>query len=318
MFVLYDIIYEIPMRPLPSRLPAISVAVLLISLGWMTAGAAHAQNLQPLLNANAEQPGEEQASEVFAPGVISSPDSSESSPSITADGRTLVFTRYASYGQQVPYIATRTGDSWTADAWTVERAPFAEIVYNLAISPDGATVLFRTTRTGNASTESVSRVFRVERTADGTWGEAEEVRELRGTRAGYFDLQDDGSLYLYARPAETGDDPDQPRGVYRTERQHDGSYGPLVFVGRAVSPAGTNTFSPELFDGGRQMIVTRAGISAEEEADLGQKGFYLHRRTGSGWDNGTRLPLPYGWDATILPGNRLLYVDRGDVMVLSF
>jgi len=301
-----------------NHLPIASLVLSVLLLGWMNPGAAHAQDLRALLNAETEQRGE-----VFAPGVISSPDSSESSPSITADGRTLVFTRYASYGRQVPYIATQTGDSWTADAWTADawtarRAPFAEFVYNLAISPDGSTILFRTPRTDNLSTEPVSRVFRVEQDEDDTWGKAEEVSELRGTRAGYFDLQEDGSLYLYARPAETGDDPDQPRGIYRSTLRDDGSYGPLAFVGRAVSPTGTNTFSPELFDDGHQMIVTRAGISAEEEADLGRKGFYLHHQTGSEWNDGTRLPLPYGWDATILPGNRLLYVDQSDLMVLSF
>jgi hypothetical protein len=253
----------------------------------------------------------------FAPGVISSPDSSESSPTLTADGRTLVFTRYTSYRKQVPYIATRTGDTWTADAWTVERAPFAAFVYNLAISPDGSTILFRDVRSGDPETKHVSRAFRVERGEDGTWGDVEEVEELRGTRAGYFDIQPDGSLYFYAHPGKTGDDPDPPRGVYQSVLQADGSYGPLEFIGYAVSPAGSNTFAPEIFDDGQHMIVTRAGISAEEEAELGKKGFYLHRQTASGWDGGTLLPLPYGWDATLLPGNRLLFVNRGELILLS-
>lgn len=295
-----------------SHLPVVYLATLILVFGWTNPDVAHAQDLRALLNAETEQVGE-----VFAPGVISSPDSSESSPTLTADGRTLVFTRYTSYGQQVPYIATRTGDTWTADAWTVERAPFAEFVYNLAISPDGSTLLFRTPRTGNSDTEPVSRVFRVNRSNDGTWGDVEEVEELRDTRAGYFDIQSDGSLYLYARPGEPGDDPDLPRGVYRSVLQEDGSYGPMDFLGHAVSPAGSTTFSPEVFDDGKQMIVTRAGISAEEEAELGEKGFYLHRQTDGGWDDGRRLPLPYGWDATLLPGNRLLFVDRGELIVLS-
>ena len=188
-----------------SHLPVVYLATLILVFGWTNPDVAHAQDLRALLNAETEQVGE-----VFAPGVISSPDSSESSPTLTADGRTLVFTRYTSYRKQVPYIATRTGDTWTADAWTVERAPFAEFVYNLAISPDGSTLLFRTPRTGNSDTEPVSRVFRVNRSNDGTWGDVEEVEELRDTRAGYFDIQPDGSLYLYARPGETGDTPTCP------------------------------------------------------------------------------------------------------------
>lgn len=288
-----------------NRLPVASLALLLLLFAWTHPDSAHAQDLRALLDAETEQTGE-----VFAPGVISSPDSSESSPSLTADGRTLVFTRYAGYGKQVPYIATRTGDAWTA-----ERAPFAEFVYNLAISPDGSTILFSNPRTRDQATENVRRVFRVQRGADGIWGEAQEVVELRGTRAGYFDLQPDSSLYLYARPGETGDDPDLPRGVYWTVLQADGSYGSLDFAGYNVSPAGSTTFSPELLGDGTQMIVTRAGISEEEE--LGQRGFYLHHQTDSGWDDGTLLPLPYGWDATLLPDDQLLYVNGGDLYVIS-
>jgi len=99
--------------------------------------------------------------------------------------------------------------------------------------------------------------------------------------------------------------------------QADGSYGSLDFAGYNVSPTGSTTFSPELLGDGTQMIVTRAGISEEEEAELGQRGFYLHHQTDSGWDDGTLLPLPYGWDATLLPDDQLFYVNGGDLYVIS-
>jgi Tol biopolymer transport system component len=96
----------------PRRLLLLSV-LLLLSLHGATLPLAFGQDGPPvvdmLLNAEDEQRGH-----VVAPGVISSPDSSESSPSMTADGRTMVFTRYASYREQVPYIATRTGDADTS------------------------------------------------------------------------------------------------------------------------------------------------------------------------------------------------------------
>lgn len=247
---------------------------------------------------------------VFAPGVVSSPDSSESSPSVTDDGRTLVFTRYESYGSQVPHIATRT-----PDGWRVRRAPFADLVYNLAISPDGGTILFRPART--AEPDGPSRVLRVRRSDDGSWGEPREVAELRGVNAGYFDIRSDGTLYLYARPPADAEGRAPPRGVHRTRLGADGTYGPMEFLGHSVSPAGSNTFDPELIGGGRTMIVSRSGISDDEEAELGRMGLYLHRRTAHGWDAGQRLPLPYGWGATLLPDGRLLFVDEGDVQVVS-
>lgn len=290
--------------------------MLLFALYGTAVPPAHGQNGPPVVDLLLDAENEQRGS-VVAPGVISSPDSSESSPSITADGRTMVFTRYTGYGQQVPYIATHAGDDGTANAWTVRRAPFAEYVYNLSISPDGTTILYRTPRTGNPDTEPVSRIFRVERSDDGRWGTPEEISSLRGTRAGYVDIQPDGSLYLYARPAASGDDPDRPRGIYRMRQSADGSYGPLQFAGADISPRGTTTFSPEVFDGGHRMIVTRAGMSDEEEAELGNRGFYLHRKTPNGWDSGTRLALPYGWDATLLRGGGLLYVDDGDLYLID-
>lgn len=277
---------------------------LLLALQPLAAGA---QDVAALLESQGEV-----TARVFAPGVVSSPDSSESSPSITADGRTLVFTRYEGYGEQAPHLATRTDDGWE-----VRRLPFAELVYNLAISPDGETILYRPPRDRDEEAEPVSRVFRVERGADGAWGEAEELPRLRGTNAGYFDIQPDGSVVLYARPGDSGDDPAEPRGVYRMEPADHGGYTPLEFLGRAVSPSGSNTFDPEVFDGGRQMVVTRAGIPAGEVAAWGRRGFYLHRRTAEGWDEGRRLPLPYGWGATVLPDGHLLFVDRGDLRVID-
>lgn len=269
--------------------------------------AAAAQDLAALLEVDAELSGE-----VFAPGVISSPDSSESSPSVTADGRTMVFTRYANYGEQVPYMATHASGEWR-----VERLSFAEVVYNLAISPDGEMIVYATPRARDGDDEAPRRVYRVLRRADGSWGEPVEHPELRSTNAGYFDLESDGSLYLYARPGATGDDPTWPRGIYRTELRADGGYRPIAFVGRAVSPEGSNTFDVEVVDDGRQLLTTRGGIPPDEVAPWGRRGVWLHRRTDDGWDDGRRLPLPYAWGATVLPDGRLLFVDQGDLRVVD-
>jgi Tol biopolymer transport system component len=78
---------------------------------------------------------------VFEPGVISTPEGTETSPSITADGQTMVFARTAGWTDKGPYIATRQGDGWR-----VQKAPFTDTLYNLAVAPDGQSISSRRTR----------------------------------------------------------------------------------------------------------------------------------------------------------------------------
>jgi hypothetical protein len=65
------------------------------------------------------------------------------------------------------------------------------------------------------------------------------------------------------------------------------------------------------------LVLTAYAFSDREEAKLGNRGFYLHRKTQSGWDSGTRLALLYGWASTLLPGGGLLYVDADDLYVID-
>ena len=141
----------------------------------------------------------------FEPGVVSLPGVREASPSVSADGRTLLFARTDDWEHKVPYLATLADDGWH-----VERAAFADTVYNAALSPDGRTAFFQTHETvaGTDGDSLVTRVVRSTRTASG-WTPPVELPTLAGLDAGYVSVVPDGTLYLFAW---------KPRGgTYRVE-----------------------------------------------------------------------------------------------------
>ena len=238
--------------------------------------------------------------QAFAPGVISLPDIRETSPSVSADGQTMVFARTSNWRDKVPYIATRSGD-----AWTVAEAPFADTLYNVALAPDGQSAFFKTYEMQDG--EEVSRAYRVERTEDG-WGTPHALPSLTGINAGYFCPMADGTLYFFART---------PRpGIYVAAPDGNGGYGAPQWLSDAVSPEGTTSFDVLMHPDEDRLIITRAGIPDDRADDLGPRGFYLYRRTADGWQEAKRLDLPYGWGATVLPDGRLLFVDAGDLQAV--
>ena len=238
---------------------------------------------------------------VFEPGVISSEDMTEGSPSITSDGQTLVFTRYQSYGDQIPYIAERTEKSWE-----VSRLMFADTLYNLAISPDGQRIVYKTRNRPAPGEDRVNNAFRVDRNTDGSWGEPVEMQENLKD-AGYFRIAKDGTLYLFINASEG-----TPRGIFTSELKENGSYTDPVWLSDAVSPFPSVTYSPVVNSTEDKIIVNRAGLSDEEQEKFGQSGLYLHKKYDFQWDTGTRLKLPYTWYSEILPDGRIIFVEEGD------
>lgn len=238
---------------------------------------------------------------VFVPGVISLDSIRETSPSVTADGKTLVFARTASWKPKVPYIA-----HYENDQWQVERLSITDTLYNLAITPDGQRIIFK--KYEMLAEEEISKTYVVNRKGDG-WSEPVEVNNLYNINAGYFNPQPDGSLYFYARA---------PRpGIYYSEPDGQAIYTRPQWLSDAVSPEGTTSFDVLVHLEGDQLIITRAGKLEGEKADLGPRGYYYYQRTPDGWQPVKRLPLPYGWGATVLPNGRFLFVEEGDLQTIS-
>ncbi|NBC27368.1 MAG: hypothetical protein GVY08_10935 [Bacteroidetes bacterium] len=244
--------------------------------------------------------------EVFEPGVISLEGISEGSPDVTADGNTLVFTRYQSYGDKVPYIAERT-----ESGWDVRQLTFTDTLYNLAISPDGQRIVYKTRNRPSPGADRVNNAFRVDRNADGSWSDPVEMQPAL-KNAGYFRIANDGTLYLFINASDG-----EPRGIFTSELNSDGSYSDPVWLSDAVSPYPSVTYSPVINHDETKIIVNRAGLSEEEEQKLGERGLYIHQKYGFQWDTGRRLNLPYSWYAEVLPDGRLIFVENGDLYEAS-
>lgn len=260
-------------------------------------GSLHAQEATPSYVDSANW-------SILAPGVISLPDIRETSPSLTADGNTLVFARTQNWGDKVPYLATRAN----RDApWQVQPLPFADTLYNLAISPDGQTIFMKQYDSLNQA--KVSRAFRVDRTEDG-WGEPIELDSLFNVNAGYFCPMADGKLYLFA-PGVRGS------GIYVSYPHPDGSYSPPQWLSDAVNLTSRTTFDVLMHPDEDQLIVTHVFSDEEKKAGKGPRGLYHYQKTAQGWGQGRYLRLPYGWGATATPAGQLLFVDAGDLQIID-
>lgn len=243
------------------------------------------------------------AYKVFEPGVISLPDVREGSPSITADGNTLVFTRYQSYGKQVPYIAQRRGNTWAVARW-----PVIDTLYNLAIAPDGQRIVYKV-RYENENGSSYA-TFRTDRQDDGSWTDPVALPGPLLPNAGYFRIAIDGTLYMFINSSAGN-----PKGIYTSEPTADGGYTEPVWLSDAVSPYTSTTYTPIPNTRENKLIVNRAGISSEEsKKNLGPTGLYLYQKHNGRWDMGTHIEgIPYTFYAAMTPDDRMLFVHQGDL-----
>ena len=239
--------------------------------------------------------------QIFAPGVVSLDSIRETSPAVTADGKTMVFARTESWKPKVPYIAY-----YENDEWQVERLNITDTLYNLSITPDGQRIIFKKYEM-QGETE-ISKTYVVEKEGSG-WSDPLEVKNLYNINAGYFNPQPDGRLYFFARA---------PRpGIYYSEPDEQEIYTRPQWLSDAVSPEGTTSFDVLVHPEGDKLIITRAGKLEGENADLAPRGYYYYRLTAEGWEEVKRFPLPYGWGATVLPDGRFLFVEEGDLQSVS-
>lgn len=243
---------------------------------------------------------------IFEPGIISTTNYKEGSPSITKDGNTLVFARYQNYGKKLPYIAKKSEGNWT-----VERLTFVDTLYNLAISPDGSQIFFKVRKKKDG--ESVYNTYSVRKESNDSWGTPQKLPGALFKNAGYFRVAGDGTLYMYIN-AMAGN----PKGIYKSELKKDGSYAYPQWLSDAVSPYGSTTYSPVVNSDESKIIVNRAGLRGEMKEKLGPPGLYIHNKHNGQWDTGTRIEgIPYTWYAEILPDNRLIFVKNGDLLAVS-
>ncbi len=226
----------------------------------------------------------------FAPGVINT-ERSETSPSFSGDGKTMVF--------------ARNGDDWTRKepfigylepkGWRVE--PLAQLgpVYNLTISPDASTLFFAT-----RSDDDARALFRVRREGDG-WSSPENLSERYGLVGTYPCVTEQGDLFFFDADGAAGS------GIYVAARDGDGfTMAEPVFVPSSDAP-----FDGYTSAGSSTLLVTRC---FDEVCLSGpENGIWEVQLDGSGSPKARKLPnLPYAWGVQPVESLGIFVFTDGD------
>lgn len=202
----------------------------------------------------------------------------------------MVFARYGEdWTRKDPFIA-----HLDEDGWRVEPLDAAGSVYNLAISPDGGTVLYST------RTDDVRTLFRIRR-VEGGWSDPENLSEEYGITGTYPCLTDDGDLVFFDAEGASG------AGIYLAPR-NGGGFGPAapIYV--------PNTGAP--FDGYTTALPGTLLVSrCFDDVCLSgpENGIWEVQLDESGVREARRLPtLPYAWGAQPVESLGLLVFTDGD------
>jgi hypothetical protein len=225
----------------------------------------------------------------LAPGVVSSREAGENTLTFGPAGATALFTRYGDdWTKQRGYLAAWRDGSWREP----EAVPFAEAVYNAALSEDGRRVIFCQHRDGDEG----PRVLVTRRTGDG-WAEPIDLTARGGFTGSYFRLLTDGTLYFH----RDGD-------LYRAVLD-DGAVRDETPLGAPINTADGTEFGAWV-DYGEQRIIFARGTEPP-----GRSGVYTSIRRAGRWTEPERLPIPYGWGIVISPdGEDLVYTVDGDIV----
>lgn len=228
----------------------------------------------------------------FGAGTIST-EGSETSPSFTRDGRTMVFARFDDdWDQKRPFIAHLKPDGWQVQPLDIG------LVYNLAIAPDGNAIVF-------SSSDGTRTLFRILPVGDG-WSAPENLSARYGFSGTYPCLTEEGDLIFFDAAGSAGP------GIYAAPRAGNGfGTATSVFV-----PSSGEPFDGYAIDLRGSLMVTMcfdsACLSGEkngvweidlQEANPGEARKLVH--------------VPYGWGAQSVPSLGLfLFTDGEDILAI--
>ena len=243
------------------------------------------ERLEVRTRATLEDPKPTRGTGLFAPGTIST-DASETSPSFTKDGNTMVFARYGDdWATKTPWIAQRGEDGWSA-----EPLEALGTVYNLAISPTGNFIAY-SRRDGETT-----QLFRVQRRADG-WSEPLAITTAFGLAGSYPQLLPGGDLVFYDAGGAAGD------GLY-SSRLFTTGYAEATPL---YTPGEGSNFDGWLSTDRKTLLVTRC---LDDVCDP-EGGNGIWRIQGE--DAGPLDPrLPYAWGVQPVPALGILIMTDGD------
>ena len=247
--------------------------------------------------------------QLFAPGVISRPDTFEWRLTFSPDGKTALWAV-----TDEDYFLTRRSrlrlSRFVGGAWTEPVVPsFAvEGDFDPFFAPDGRTLFFSSTRAGGASSATTD-IWSVAVEGDG-WGVPKHLGTELNSPADelYPSVDRDGNLYF---GSDRGGTPGFSFDLWRARRRADGSYGAPERLGAGVNTVDLLEFNPEISPDGRVLFFASFGRADSR----GATDLYVSVRFGNQFLPAQNLgPCVNTADAefhpTIGPDRRSLYFAR--------
>ncbi|GEM_PF-3140604 len=221
----------------------------------------------------------------------------EDSPSISADGRFLVFTR----SEAKDWPDTDYRKLYQIDLSDPKSEamllPFADSVYNVSYGNDDS--IFFTNRR-NQGAQEYQQFFRAVY-ANGRYQVTNLTSEIL---ASYAHQVKDGSIYYFQYDGKDG------AGLYRA--QFDGTqFLKPTWLGSELSEPKTTSFDAFVSADESWMIFTSY---FEEDGETGRTGFYFAKKVNGNWTKSKIEGLPYGWGANVTPDLKyFIFTDGGDI-----
>lgn len=200
----------------------------------------------------------------FTPENIGAPISTEDPealPQLSADGKTLIFTRLVN-NQEDFYTAEKQDGKWTnVQPLKALNTPFSEGAHS--ISADGRLLVFTFCQSG--PDQGGCNLFYAEK-CNGNWSQPEKIAGSLNTGAWESQptLSADGSLLLFVsdRPGGLGG-----KDIWASRRNTSGNWGKPVNLGEAINTPG-NEISPFLHADGRTLYFSSDGRPGMGGIDL--------------------------------------------------
>ena len=263
---------------------------------------------------------------LFAPNVVSTPDSGEAFGTLTPDGREFYFTKHHDFARHHIMVSRLAQGEWSQP----ELVPISG-VYNdrePRLSPDGKRLYFSSNRPitpGDTARRRNLDLWFSDRQPNGQWGTPRHIQGAVNGDANDFSpvVTANGTLYFVSTRAGAIGGGARPHNVWRA-RPIDVANG--VWATPENAGPGINAgFEANVFVSPDEslMLVSRDGAPD----GLGGDDLYFSRRIGGAWQPMRHLPQPinskeYEYGPAISPDGQWLFftshrTGNGDIFRVS-
>lgn len=262
---------------------------------------------------------------LFAPGIVSTPDSGEAFGTFTPDGREFYFTKHHEFARHHIMVTRLVKGEWTKP----ELVPISG-VYNdrePRLSPDGRRLYFSSNRPLTARDTARRRdldLWFSDRQSNGQWGAPRHIQGVNGDANDFSPVvTSNGTLYFISSRAGAIGGQARPHNVWRARPVDltNGVWSTPENAGGAVNAG----FETNVFVTPDESLML---VSRDDAPDgLGGDDLYLSRRVNGSWQPMRHLPEPinsakYEYGPAISPdGHWLIFTSQrsgnGDIYRVS-